>query len=150
MSFEEIAPKVLRGARAALATVAMANMSVMGVFVPSAQAEDGHSTRTPIKHVIIIVGENRSVDHVFATYQPKAGESVDNLLSRHIIKADGTPDVNYGAALQNTATDTSFYNVSPGGKEPYKTLPAPLTGGPSDVCANNGLFSLADAQASAN
>ena len=27
-------------------------------------------TATPIKHVIIIVGENRSFDHVFATYAP--------------------------------------------------------------------------------
>ncbi len=28
-------------------------------------------TATPIKHVIIIVGENRSFDHLFATYVPK-------------------------------------------------------------------------------
>ena len=27
---------------------------------------------TPIKHVIVIIGENRSFDHVFATYVPKA------------------------------------------------------------------------------
>jgi phospholipase C len=38
--------------------------------------------RTPIKHVIVIIGENRSFDHVFATYVPKKGEKVWNLLSR--------------------------------------------------------------------
>ena len=27
-------------------------------------------TRTPIKHVVVIVGENRTFDHVFATYKP--------------------------------------------------------------------------------
>ena len=29
-------------------------------------------THTPIKHVIIIIGENRTFDHVFATYMPKS------------------------------------------------------------------------------
>ena len=58
-------------------------------------------TASPIKHVIIIVGENRSFDHLFATYVPKAGdERVLNLLSEHIVKADGSPDENFAAAHQ--------------------------------------------------
>ena len=40
------------------------------------------STTTPIKHVIVIIGENRTFDHVFATYQPDHGETVSNLLSK--------------------------------------------------------------------
>ncbi len=48
----------------------------------------GSSTATPIKHVIVIIGENRSFDHVFATYVPKHGESVNNLLSQGIVKLD--------------------------------------------------------------
>ncbi|WGR92643.1 phosphoesterase [Bradyrhizobium sp. ISRA435] len=49
----------------------------------------GHETRTPIKHVIVIIGENRSFDHVFATYVPnQPGESVMNLLSQGIVKLD--------------------------------------------------------------
>ena len=43
----------------------------------SARADDDQQqtarsirTATPIKHVIIIVGENRSFDHLFATYIP--------------------------------------------------------------------------------
>jgi phospholipase C len=58
-------------------------------------------TLTPIKHVIVIVGENRTFDHIFATYKPvNKGEKVLNLLSKGIVKADGTPGPNYGEALQ--------------------------------------------------
>ena len=45
----------------ALVGIALAPMS-------AAAAEAG--TRTPIKHVIIIIGENRTFDHIFATYTP--------------------------------------------------------------------------------
>ena len=31
------------------------------------------TTATPIKHLIVVLGENRSFDHVFATYVPTAG-----------------------------------------------------------------------------
>ena len=54
-------------------------------------------TTSPIKHVIIIVGENRTFDHIFATYVPKPGQQVDNLLSKHIIKADGTSGTKFFA-----------------------------------------------------
>src|SRR5215471_4605199 len=37
---------------------------------------------TRIKHVIVIMGENRTFDHVFATYVPHYGARVDNLLSK--------------------------------------------------------------------
>jgi phospholipase C len=47
-------------------------------------------TASPIKHVIIIIGENRTFDHVFATYVPKQGETVSNLLSKGIVNGDGT------------------------------------------------------------
>jgi phospholipase C len=50
------------------------------------QNGDGNSTASPIKHVIIIVGENRSFDHLYATYVPKnQGEQVNNLLSWGIL-----------------------------------------------------------------
>ena len=50
-------------------------------------SNDGNTT-TPIKHVIVIIGENRSFDHVFATYVPKStGQKISNLLSEGIIHA---------------------------------------------------------------
>jgi phospholipase C len=110
-------------------------------------------TRTPIKHVIVIVGENRSFDHIFATYRPKVhGEQVDNLLSKHIINEDGTPGSKYWLATQYSAdiTGDTEYQLSPSNKTAYSILPAPLNGGPTDVCKNNGICSLADAEASEN
>jgi len=43
-------------------------------------------TTTPIKHVVIVVGENHSFDNLFATYQPPDhSQQVWNLLSRQIV-----------------------------------------------------------------
>jgi phospholipase C len=86
-------------------------------------------THTPIKHVIIIIGENRSFDHVFATYVPKSGDKVWNLLSEKIVNPDGTPGPDYAKARQSSATDTSKYELSPP-RTPYVTLPPALAGGP--------------------
>ena len=50
------------------------------------------NTATPIQHVIIIVGENRSFDHLYATYTPKAkGDTVMNLLSQGIVRLTAPP-----------------------------------------------------------
>src|ERR1700753_1753698 len=54
-------------------------------FVGQWPAPGDSNTETPIKHVIVIIGESRSFDHVFATYAPPAGQTVNNLLSQGII-----------------------------------------------------------------
>jgi phospholipase C len=123
------------------------------VFVAPLRAatDNSNNTTSPIKHVIVIIGENRTFDHLFATYvPPDPGQTVDNLLSKHIINADGSPGPNYAYALQYSAEDTDVYHQNPQGKSLYQTLPPPLTGGPSDVCKNNGICTLAQAQASEN
>jgi phospholipase C len=57
----------------------------LGAPVTSAQALPKHSgTATPIKHDIVIIGENRTFDHVFATYQPKRREAVSNGSNRTV------------------------------------------------------------------
>ncbi|MBV8122154.1 MAG: phosphoesterase [Alphaproteobacteria bacterium] len=90
---------------------------------------DGNTT-TPIKHVIVIIGENRTFDHLFATYKPvNSGEKVLNLLSEGIVQANGFPGPNYAAATQWQAQDTTTYQISPNVKYPYTTLPPPLAGG---------------------
>jgi phospholipase C len=109
------------------------------------------NTATPIKHVIVIVGENRSFDHLFATYVPNSADTVNNLLSEEIINADGTPGSNYSQATQFSAdiTGSPTYQPSPmSGKTLYLTLPAPLNGGPTDVCIDNGMCNLGDAVSS--
>jgi phospholipase C len=108
-------------------------------------------TATPIKHVIVIVGENRSFDHLFATYKPKQGETVNNLLSEGIIKEDGSPGANYSRATQFQAdiTGSTTFQLSPTtGKGLYAVLPAPLNGGPTNVCTDNGMCNLGDARSS--
>jgi phospholipase C len=81
-------------------------------------SNDGQ-TQSPIKHVIVIMGENRTFDHLFATYQPRNGQSVANLLSKGIINIDGSPGPNYGLAVQNFTTVAGTFSISPGGKTPY-------------------------------
>jgi len=86
-------------------------------------------TSTPIKHVIIIIGENRTFDNVFATYLPKPGETVWNLLSEGIVKPDGTPGPNYSKSRQSNGSNYNSYQLAPP-KTPYQTLPPFQVGGP--------------------
>ncbi|MGE5209227.1 MAG: hypothetical protein ACM3KL_07850, partial [Alphaproteobacteria bacterium] len=47
-------------------------------------------TRSPIRHLIIVVGENRSFDNVFGTYAPSSPtQTVWNLLSQDIVQING-------------------------------------------------------------
>src|SRR3979411_1296425 len=95
-------------------------------------------TVSPIKHVIVIMGENRTFDHVFATYQPRQGEQVDNLLSRGIVNKDGSPGPNYGKAAQFSAVDNHFFSINPGQKKSYNNnsnkLQAPGTSYAPQAC----------------
>ena len=100
-----------------------------------AQNSAAPATTTPFKHVIVIIGENRTFDHVFATYTPKAGETVNNLLSEGIVKANGKPGPNYSLSAQFSAVDsttagTGTFSNSPQSKSIYSTLPPALAGGP--------------------
>jgi phospholipase C len=92
----------------------------------------GPHTRTPIKHVVIIIGENRTFDHVFATYKPLHHQKIWNLLSEGIINEDGTPGPNYSLATQFQAVDEAPnpYSTSPMSRTVYSVLPPPLAGGP--------------------
>lgn len=103
-----------------------------GVAVLHAPAEgDDHSDRTstPIKHVILLIGENRTFDHVYATYTPPKGQTVNNLLSEGIVNADGTPGPNVAAAQQWQASNTGKFSLAPKHTSPYAQLPKMNTGG---------------------
>src|SRR5271156_3720048 len=132
MHFRHIAAGGFGALRLGICSLALAQLS-FGATLTSAAANHSLDTRTPIKHVIVIIGENRSFDHVFATYVPKRGESVNNLLSEGIIKKDGTPGPNFEKAHQLAATDSHNdpFLLSPRKSEfPNNQLPAPLVGGP--------------------
>jgi phospholipase C len=74
-----------------LSCVALGAMAA-NVLAPIAAAEaqtlgpSNIRTRTPIKHLIVVIGENHSFDNVFATYVPSDWrQSVWNLLSLGIV-----------------------------------------------------------------
>jgi len=106
---------------------------VLQLISPAIAAAEDHSrhTQTPIQHVIVIIGENRTFDNVFATYKPKQGESISNLLSKGIVNEDGTPGPNFSLASQSSAIDSSSdgFQMSPSGNTPYSVLPPALAGG---------------------
>jgi phospholipase C len=116
----------------------------MLTYVPAGYSNDDHDrdneshsikTASPIKHVIIIVGENRSFDHLYATYVPKhKRERVLNLLSEGIINADGTPGSNFAKAHQYQIVSAPnggkfFSSADMANKQLYATLPAPDVNG---------------------
>jgi phospholipase C len=99
-------------------------------------AADAFKTASPIKHVIILIGENRGLDHTFGVYKPKgAGQTISNLLSKGIVKEDGTPGANFSLAQQfSVAAQPAWYFGAPNkAKTPYNKknnlMPQPNTNG---------------------
>jgi phospholipase C len=111
----------------AIATSLVALIANLGTPLPAS----AQTTRTPIQHVIVIIGENRTFDHVFATYKPKSGESVSNLLSKGIVNADGTQGPNFPLAYQSSAVDSKpeTFLMNPSSNVTYPVLPPVLAGG---------------------
>jgi phospholipase C len=93
----------------------------------SALAAASQAPKSPIHHVIVIVGENHSFDNLFGAYQPARGQTVLNLLSEGIIKADGSPGPHFDKAQQWQAIDHDKYSVAPEHTWPFARLPQPNT-----------------------
>src|SRR5580658_9128477 len=153
MSVKRFASNTWRCLRIGLASLALFQFT-LGASLAGADPNQGspdNNTRTPIKHVIVIIGENRSFDHVFATYVPKPGQQVLNLLSEGIVNSNGTPGPNFRKAEQKAAVDQApdAFLLSPD-KVPFPgaVLPAPLVGGPKDAASYIPGNSLALAMAS--
>jgi phospholipase C len=101
---------------------------VVTLYSPHSGQDASNQTRTPIKHVILLIGENRTFDHVYATYTPPAGQKVNNLLSEGIVNADGTPGPNVAKAQQWQASETGTYSNSPTHTSAFTNLPQMNTG----------------------
>ncbi len=141
MSVRQVASSALHCLRIGMASVALIQL-IAGTSLNAQTGDD--NTTTPIKHVIVIIGENRSFDHVFATYVPKGDQTVWNLLSEGIVNADGTPGPNFAQAAQSAATDQApdTFLMSPA-KTAFPVLPAPLVGGPKDSYVTGDSLTLA-------
>ena len=110
--------------------VATAALSTAATLSGAEQAQ-AHNDRarpaTPIEHVIIIVGENHTFDNLFGAYQPKAGQTIDNLLSKGIVNTDGSPGPHFERARQLIGVDTLKYHAETPSTAAYATLPQPYT-----------------------
>jgi len=99
------------------------------VFLAIPALAQNVNTASPIKHVIVLIGENRSFDHLFATYVPRSRDSISNLRTKGIINADGTPGPHFSIARQFQAiapyNSSYFISLGPEGKVPYEILPSP-------------------------
>ena len=119
--------------RAAVATVFCAVMSC-GLAAADDRADKGDAahrvkTDTPIKHLIVLIGENWSFDSVFATYRPKQGQTIANLLSKGVILKSGQPGPHFRLSQQyqiNTPFPATYFidaSLTPGGKTVYQQSP---------------------------
>jgi phospholipase C len=101
---------------------------------PTPDKAAGLQTKTPIKHVIILIGENRGLDHTFGVYKPKGhGETISNLLSKGIVNEDGSPGPNFKLAQQFAVAPQSlwYFGAPNSAKTPYgaSNMPQPNTNG---------------------
>jgi phospholipase C len=133
MSSRPVGRRLRRGRNAIYCAAALVSATAA---VPAQSADpdiavDQLKTATPIKHVIVIIGENRTFDHVYGTYVPKSGDTILNLLSERIVRKDGSPGPNFGAAKQFTTTAQTgyFIGVDKKSETPYTILPDPTLGG---------------------
>jgi phospholipase C len=105
---------------------------------PRGAVAEPPTTRTPIEHLIIVIGENRGFDHIFGLYKPRPSQSIANLFSRGIVNQDGSPGPNFALAAQFQVSPQPQYFISAplGSKTAYVALPPPDLNGvpqfPSD------------------
>jgi len=154
MTHQKRKSRFMQGCRIGLSVLAAGPFSLAPAFAGTISPGE-YPTETPIKHVIVIIGENRSFDHVFATYVPRQpGVTISNLLSEGIIKLDGNnnavPGPNAAKAHQSAARDLgsqdTFLLSPPKQAFPNDQLPAPLVGGPkvsyiTNLCGSSPITS---------
>lgn len=106
----------------------LALATAISLLAPTSASGDGPSasrSRSPVEHVIVVIGENHTFDAVFATFQPARGQTVRNLLSQGIVLADGSPGPRFSVAAQSTADGSAGYSIDPPRTGSYARLPPP-------------------------
>jgi phospholipase C len=101
-----------------LSLAALLVVSQLECSAKSLTQKDGASTATPIKHVVVIFGENISFDHYFGTY-PKATNPAGD---PQFVAISGTPTVNgfTEAVLQKNPNFLNTSGNGSGAKNPFR------------------------------
>ena len=134
---KSLAKRVLR--RAVVTSAILSMVGSQTAALAAQVAPNDPNTATPIKHVIVIIGENRTFDHVFATYVPTKGQTVLNLLSEYVTVLGGGKNPAFASWTQYSAQQTGTYSLSPGSKVAYTTLPPPgAAGSPTKASDTDG------------
>jgi phospholipase C len=106
------ASKWITGASAFSFTLIAATTGFAGATSPSTDFTAAAKTATPIKHVIILIGENRGTDHTFGVYKPHGkGQTISNLLSKGIVNENGSPGPNFSLSRQFQVSPQKLYYV---------------------------------------
>jgi phospholipase C len=102
-------------------TITLLGMGIAGSASSAdpAAATDRPTTVSPIEHVIVVIGENQSFDHVYGTRVPPSGDSISNLVVKGIVRPDGSPGPHFAKAQQFTSSGQTRYFISVATK--YKT-----------------------------
>jgi len=108
-----------RGLARIPAVAALGGMLLSQAVPPLSYAagSNDNNTTTPIKHVIFIIGENRTFDHLFGTYKPGGGQQIWNLLSRKLSTRMGNQGrtlISRSNTRRTTHTRNSIRTVSLG------------------------------------
>src|SRR5262245_46328697 len=115
----------------------LATLACCGIAAADDDKDHGVRTATPIKHVIVLIGETRTFDNIYGTYVAKHEQRVDNLLSRGIVRPDGSPGPRQADARQFRVDNInpplyfiSTTKLTPPNKPAYDPfLPTPEAGG---------------------
>jgi phospholipase C len=109
--------KFTRPWKAKLAVLAASTIFSAGAAMPSVAGDDGAqspSTQTPIKHVVVIFGENESFDHYFGTYPFAENPKVQPAEPR-FVAGDDTPSA-------NTLLSAGLLMNNPNLLQPYRLM----------------------------
>ena len=107
--------------------VAASVLAICAMSWGASGAEAQTAPKTPIQHLIVVIGENMSFDNLYGTYEPPAGQTVSNLLSKGIVRADGSPGPDFSLARQHLSVVHERYQVMPNWAGSYEYLPQPGT-----------------------
>ena len=110
-----------------IATTTLAMSLAFSIAAPAHADESTHDTTTPIRHLIVVVGENHTFDNVYGTYRPPRGQRIDNLLSKRIVNADGSPGPRFALGEQRIGQDFHTYEAQTASTGAYDHLPQPWT-----------------------